>query len=267
MRQLLKSAITSFVLPVIACTGFFLVAKVASADEGMNTNNTNKAPTEDIGNDICQTLPKSILCERKQAQERARIEAQKKLQELEEARKKKKEEELKDYISKLKKKNGYNPLFYIVKLNLYGNTLTVFSSAGWVRMTVDSENGDVYALYTEVDRDFWTGAIRWHDKKTVNVSFTLDTKACEKFSVDKNCTFSGSDKVSLGSFYKEHELVKYGTWTITYLDDRGKKNVEFRIPLDKKPEESNDEFNPNDFRAEYCRKFPDSLACLYLANK
>jgi hypothetical protein len=267
MRQLLKSAVTIFALPVITCAAVFLVAQVASGDEQMNGNNPNKPQSEEIGKDICQTLPRSILCEMKQAQERARIEAQKKLQELEEARKQKKEEELKDYISKLKKKNGYNPLFYIVKLNLYGNTLTVFSSAGWIRMTVDSENGDIYALYTEVDRDFWTGAIRWHDKKTVNVSFTLDPKACEKFSAGKNCTFSGTDKVSLGSFYKEHELIKYGTWTITYLNDKGKKNVDFRVPLDKKPEESNDEFNPKNFRAEYCQKFPESLACLYLANK
>lgn len=217
--------------------------------------------------DICETLPRSILCEMRQSQERSRLEFEKRQQELAEARKKRQQEELQQFLLGIKEKYGYNPLYYTLKDNLYGNTLTVFSNAGWVRMTVDSEKGDVYTLYTIVDRDFWTGATNWHDKKTVILTFTLDQKACERFSREKNCTFSGTEKVNLGSFFQEHELVKYGIWTITYLEDDQKKSFDFRIPLNKKPENSKNELNPQKLRMEYCIKFPESASCLYLENK
>ncbi|MBG1266795.1 hypothetical protein [Nostoc sp. WHI] len=229
--------------------------------------NVGKVHASEIEIDICETLPRSILCEMKQSQERSRLEFEKRQQELEEARKKRQQEELQQYLLGIKEKYGYNPLFYTLKDNLYGNTLTIFSRAGWVRMTVDSEKGDVYALYTEADRNIWSGGTNWHDKKTINLTFTLDQKACEKFSRDKNCTFSGTDKVNLGSFFQEHELVKYGTWSITYLKDDEKKTFEFKMPLNKKPEKSKEEFNPQKFRIEFCTKFPESISCLYLENK
>lgn len=255
MQRFIKYAAIISVIPVITSASFFIINQRAIANEGMTGTDTNQ--------DICQTLPKSILCEIKKSQERARIDFEKRQQELEDARRKNQEEELKQYLSGIKKKYGYNPYFYILKINLYGNTLTIFSRAGWVRMNIDSESGDVDAFYTVADRNFWSGATDWHDKKTVALSFTLDEKACQKLLANQNCTFSGTDKVNLGSFFKDHELVKYGTWKLTYLDDAEKNTFEFRVPLDKKPEKSNDELQPKVFRKEYCQKVPESLACLY----
>jgi hypothetical protein len=248
MQQFIKSAVIISMLSIIACGS----AKSVSADEGK---------------DICETLPNSIMCEKKRSQERDRIESQKRQQEFQEARQKKKEQEFQQYLLGIKEKYGYDPLLYTLKTNLFGNTLTIFSRAGWVRMNIDSENGNVDAFYTEADRNFWSGATDWHDQKTVNLSFTLDEKACQKFSAGKNCTFSGTDKVNLGPFFKEHELVKYGNWVITYLDNSNKRNVEFRIPLDQKPVHSKDGFNAKELRMTSCTNFPDSIACLYLGNK
>ncbi|MBD2501938.1 hypothetical protein [Anabaena azotica] len=226
----------------------------------------DKALSEEANTDICIKLPRSILCELKQSQERSRLELERRQQEIQESQKQKQEEEMKKFLLSFKDKYGYNPLLYTIKSNIFGNTLTIFSSGGWVRMTVDSESGDVYVLYTEANRNFWTGGTNWFDKKTLNLTFTLDQKACEKFSPEKMCTFSGTDKVNLGNFSKDHELVKYGTWMITYLTEDEKKTLEFRIPLNKKPERSNDEFEPQQFRKVYCNQFPTSLSCLYLES-
>lgn len=223
-----------------------------------------KVAAQENSTDICTKMPRSVLCELQQSQERKRAEFEKKQQEIREERQRKQEEEMKKFLSGMKNKYGYNPLFYTLKSNIFGDTLTIFSSGGWIRMTVDAEAGDVYVLYTEANRNFWTGGTNWYDKKTLNLTFTLDPKACEKFSPEKACTFSGTDKVNLGNFAKEHELVKYGTWQITYLTNNEKKSFEFRIPLNKKPEDSKEDFEPSEFRRNYCTRFPNSLSCLYL---